>query len=152
MLWSLGPWGRPRLAVYLISACVILPCACVVFAVLWCGIVFLEGSGSWHFLLPNPNCQVYFYLFVLLIRSSIYLCFPPLSHLSLVWWVLRGGLEQDWVGQSDVLAPWGVVVAPGPLWHLTSICNRGVNLILSYLFIYVFIWNIYTGWLSSALK
>ena len=30
----IGPWGRPRLAVYLISACIILPCACVVFAVL----------------------------------------------------------------------------------------------------------------------
>ena len=38
------------------------------------------------------------------------------------------------------------------LGHLTSICDRGLNLILSYLFIYVFIWNIYTGWLSSALK
>ena len=54
--------------------------------------------------------------------------------------MLRGGLEQDWVGQSGVLAPWGVVAAPGPLGHLTSICNRGVNLILSYLFIYVFIY------------
>ena len=31
--------------------------------------------------------------------------------------------------------------------------QRGLgNLILSYLFIYVFIWNHYTGWLSSALK
>ena len=35
-----------------------------------------------------------------------------------------------------VLAPWGVTVvaAPGPLGHLASICDVGVNLILSYLF------------------
>ena len=35
-----------------------------------------------------------------------------------------------------VLAPWGVTVvaAPGPLGHLASICDEGVNLILSYLF------------------
>ena len=35
-----------------------------------------------------------------------------------------------------VLAPWGatVVAAPGPLGHLASICDEGVNLILSYLF------------------
>ena len=52
--------------------------------------------------------------------------------------MLRGGLEKDWVGQSGVLALWGVVAVPGPLGHLTSICNRGVNLILSYLFMYLF--------------
>ena len=41
-----------------------------------------------------------------------------------------------WVGQLGVLAPWGVTVvaAPGPLGHLASICDVGVNLILSYLF------------------
>ena len=37
-----------------------------------------------------------------------------------------------------VLAPWGVTVhvvaAPGPLGHQASICDEGVNLILSYLF------------------
>ena len=63
--------------------------------------------------------------------------------------MFRGGLEQEayswivgWVGQSGVLAPWGVTVvaAPGPLGHLASICNGGVNLILSYLFIYLFIY------------
>ena len=61
--------------------------------------------------------------------------------------VLRGSLEQEacswivgWVGQSGILAPWGVTVvaAPGPLGHLASICNGGVNSILSYLFIYLF--------------
>ena len=57
-------------------------------------------------------------------------------------------MQKDWVGQSGVLALWGVVAVPGPLGHLTSICDRGVN--LSYLFIYVFIWNIYTGWLSGS--
>ena len=60
--------------------------------------------------------------------------------------MLRGGLEQGtcswiagWVGQSGVLAPWGVTVvaAPGPLGHPASICDVGVNLILSYLFIYL---------------
>ena len=43
---------------------------------------------------------------------------------------------QHWVGQLCVLASWGVTVvaAPGPLGHLASICDVGVNLILSYLF------------------
>ena len=63
-----------------------------------------------------------------------------------MWQVLRGSLEQEacswivgWVGQSGVLAPWGVTVvaAPGPLGHLASICDVGVNLILSYFFIYL---------------
>ena len=60
----------------------------------------------------------------LFIYSFIYLCFPPLSHLALVCWV----------GQSGVLEPWGVTVgaAPGPLGHLVSICDVGVDLILSY--------------------
>ena len=42
---------------------------------------------------------------------------------------------QHWVGQLCVLASWGVTVvaAPGPLGHLASICDVGVNLILSYL-------------------
>ena len=34
LLWMLGPWGHPHLVVYLISACIVPPCACVVFAVL----------------------------------------------------------------------------------------------------------------------
>ena len=60
--------------------------------------------------------------------------------------MFRGGLEQKdcswivgWVGQSGVLAPWSVTVvaAPGPLGHLASICDVGVNLILSYFFIYL---------------
>ena len=55
--------------------------------------------------------------------------------------MLRGGLGQEacswivsWVGQSGVLEPWGVTVgaAPGPLGHLASICDVGVDLILSY--------------------
>ena len=63
-----------------------------------------------------------------------------------MWQVLRGSLEQEacswivgWVGQSGILAPWGVTVvaAPGPLGHLASICDVGVNLILSYFFIYL---------------
>ena len=39
----------------------------------------------------------------------------------------------------SVLAPWGVTVvaAPGPFGHLASIWDVGVNLILSYLFIYL---------------
>ena len=69
------------------------------------------------------------FLFIWFIYSFIYLCFPPLSHLALVWQVLRGGLEQGtcswiagWVGQSGVLALWGVTVvaAPGPLGHPAS--------------------------------
>ena len=63
-----------------------------------------------------------------------------------MWQVFRGGLEQEayswivgWVGQSGVLAPWGVTVvaAPGPFGHLASICDVGVNLILSYFIIYL---------------
>ena len=86
------------------------------------------------------------FLFICFIYSFIYLCFPPLSHLALVWQVLRGGLEQGtcswiagWVGQSGVLAPWGVTVVAAlePLGHLASICDVGVNLILSYSFIYL---------------
>ena len=58
--------------------------------------------------------------------------------------MLRGGLAQEacswiagWVGQLGVLAPWGVTVvaAPGPLGHLASICDMGVNLIFSYFYL-----------------
>ena len=49
VLWSMGPWGYPCSAVYLISACVVLPCAHIVFTALQPGIVILEDSGSWHF-------------------------------------------------------------------------------------------------------
>ena len=85
------------------------------------------------------------------------LLFYTVALLSLQIAVLDLSLEQGtyswiagWVGQSGVLAPWGVTVvaAPGPLGHPASICDVGVNLILSYLFI----WNIYTGRLSSASK
>ena len=50
----------------------------------------------------------------------------------------------SWVGQSGVLEPWGVTVgaAPGPLGHLASICDVGVDLILSYLFLKVYIASI----------
>ena len=34
LLWMLGPCGHSHPAVYPISACVVPPCACVVFAVL----------------------------------------------------------------------------------------------------------------------
>ena len=52
-------------------------------------------------------------------------------------WVYFSKLPlQRWVGQLGVLASWGVTVvaAPGPLGHPASICDLGVNLILSYLF------------------
>ena len=183
MLWSLGPWGRPCSAIYLISACIITPRTCVKFAVYSVALFFLRVAVLGISFYPTLTSGfISIYLFYLFIHSFIYLFFPPLSHLSLVWLVLRGGLEQDWVGQSGVPVPWGVVVAPGLLGHLASIkvwtwywgiyleylyrlaqwlsswapkvpsLHKGVNLILSYLFIYVFIWNIYTGWLSSALK
>ena len=55
--------------------------------------------------------------------------------------VLLRGLFQQAVSLAldksvGVLAPWGVTVvaAPGSLRHLASICDEGVNLILSYLF------------------
>ena len=66
--------------------------------------------------------------------------------MALVWRVLRVGLGQEaccwivsWVGQSGVLEPWGVTVgaAPGPLRHQASVCDVGVDLILSYVFIYL---------------
>lgn len=36
---------------------------------------------------------------------------------------------QFWVGQSGVLASWGVITYAtlGPLWHLTSICHLGIT-------------------------
>ena len=112
LLWMLRPWGHPHPAVYLISACVVPPCACVVFAVLQHGILVLEDSGSW--------------------------CFP--SSTLIAGFLLRGLFQQAASLALDrpvgVLAPWGVTVvaAPGPLGHLASICDEGVNLILSYLF------------------
>ena len=53
LLWMLGPWGHPHLVVYLISAHIVPPCACVVFAVLQHGILVLEDSISWSFLPSN---------------------------------------------------------------------------------------------------
>ena len=53
LLWMLGPWGHPHLVVYLISARIVPPCACVVFAVLQHGILVLEDSISWSFLPSN---------------------------------------------------------------------------------------------------
>ena len=49
VLWFLGSWGCPLLAVYLISACVFLSLACVEFVVLNRGIIVLP---------PNSNCRV----------------------------------------------------------------------------------------------
>ena len=83
---------------------------------------------------------VYFYLFVyLLIHLFMFSSSEPFG--SSVTGVQRAGLGQEacswivsWVGQSGVLEPWGVTVsaAPGPLGHLASICDVGVDLILSY--------------------
>ena len=146
MLWSLGPWGRPCSAIYPISACIIPPCACVKFAVYSMALFFLRVAVLGISFSPTLTSGfISIYLFYLFIHSFIYLCFPPLSHLSLVWWVLRGGLEQDWVGQSGVPVPWGVIVAPGLLGHLASI-----KVWTWYWVIYVFIWNIYTGWLNGS--
>ena len=146
VLWSLGPWGRPCSAIYPISACIIPPCACVKFAVYSVALFFLRVAVLGISFSPTLTSGfIFIYLFYLFIHPFIYLCFPPLSHLSLVWWVLRGGLEQDWVGQSGVPVPWGVVEAPGLLGHLASI-----KVWTWYWVIYVFIWNIYTGWLNGS--
>ena len=53
LLWMSGPQGRPHPVVYLISACIVPPCACVLFAVLQHGILVLEDSVSWCFLPSN---------------------------------------------------------------------------------------------------
>ena len=50
LLWMSEPQGRPHPVVYLISACIVPPCACVVFAVLQNGILVLEDSSSWCFI------------------------------------------------------------------------------------------------------
>ena len=108
----LGPWGCPHPVVYLISVCVGLSCARVLFAVLLCGILVLEDSSSRCFLPSTPTAG----------------------------FVLQGLFQQAAtlaLGRPvGVLAPRGVTVvaAPGPLGHLASICDEGVNLILSYLF------------------
>ena len=126
LLWMLGPWGHPHLAVYLISACIVPPGACVVFAVLQHGILVLEDSSSWCFLPSNLTAR--FLLQGLFQQAATLALGRPVG----------------------VLAPRGVTVvaAPGPLGHLASIWDVAVNLILSYLFI----WNIQTGWLSLAFK
>ena len=78
VLWFLGPWGCPLLAVYLISACVFLSLACVGFVVLHRGIIVLKDSSSLRFLPPNSNCRVSsvgfisYYLFYLLINLCIH--------------------------------------------------------------------------------
>ena len=88
VLWSLGPWGHPYQVVDLTSACVVLPCVCIVITLLWCGVVFLADGGSWHFVPPPPTLIAVFisiYLFFLFIDSLLYSCFPLLSHLAIVW-------------------------------------------------------------------
>ena len=115
LLWMLGPWGHPHSAVYLISACIVPPGAHVVFAVLQHGILVLEDSSSWCFLPSNPSAR--FLLQGLFQQAATLALGRPVG----------------------VLAPRGVTVvaAPGPLGHLASIWDVGVNLILSYLFIYL---------------
>ena len=51
--WMSGPQGRPHPVVYLISVCIVPPCACVLFAVLQHVILVLEDSVSWCFLPSN---------------------------------------------------------------------------------------------------
>ena len=86
-----------------------------VFCLLFCCVGFLSlriavlGVSS-----PQPQLQGLF--------CRVYFSKLPLQH---------------WVGQlGELLASWGVTVvaAPGPLGHPASICDVGVNLILSYLF------------------
>ena len=79
LLGLFEPWGHPHPAVYLISACVVSPCAHVVFAALQCGILVLEDSSSWCFL-PSTLIAGFLlqglFLFICIIHSFIYLCFP----------------------------------------------------------------------------
>ena len=114
LLWMLGPWGHPHPAVYLISTCIVPPGACVVFAVLQHRILVLDSS-YWCFLPSNPSAR--FLLQGLFQQAATLTLGRPVG----------------------VLAPRGVTVvaAPGPLGHLASIWDVGVNLILSYLFIYL---------------
>ena len=114
LLWMLGPWGHPHSAVYLISACIVPPGAHVVFAVLQHGILVLEDSSSWCFLPSNPTA-----------RFLLQGLFQQAATLAL-------GRPVGVLAPRDVT----VVAAPGPLGHLASIWDVGVNLILSYLFIY----------------
>lgn len=71
----------------------------------------------------------------------IYLCFPPQSHLTLVWWVLIGGWIVGWVGQLSVLEPWNVTTLAVPRLlkhlHVASICNMGINSVLQPPVLYV---------------
>ena len=47
ILWLLGPWGKPRPALYTSSVhALFCRCACVVFALLCRGIVILADSNS----------------------------------------------------------------------------------------------------------
>ena len=78
VLWFLGSRSCPLLAVYLISACVFLSLACIVFVVLHRGIVVLKDSSSLCFLPHNPNCRlssagfILYDLFCLLINLFIH--------------------------------------------------------------------------------
>ena len=75
LLGLFEPWGCPRPAVYLISACIVPPHACVVFAVLQCGILVLEDSSSWCFL-PSTLIAGFLlrglFLLICIIYSFIY--------------------------------------------------------------------------------
>ena len=76
LLGLFEPWGCPRPAVYLISAFIVPPHACVVFAVLQCGILVLEDSSSWCFL-PSTLIAGFLlwglFLLICIIYSFIYL-------------------------------------------------------------------------------
>ena len=75
------------------------------------------------------------------LRVAVLRVSPPSTLIA--GFLLRGPFQQAATLALDrpvgVLAPWGVTVvaAPGPLGHLASICDVGVNLILSYFFIYL---------------
>ena len=74
-----------------------LPCVCIVITLLWCGVVFLADGGSWHFVPPpNPNCSVYFYLFIFSIyRFTSLFMFSSTQPSGSCVTVLIGRLVQD---------------------------------------------------------
>ena len=93
-------------------------------------------TKKWNFV--PVLCLLFCSMGFLSLRIAVLGVSPPSTLIA--GFLLRGPFQQAATLALDrpvgVLAPWGVTVvaAPGPLGHLASICDEGVNLILSYLF------------------
>ena len=133
--WLLKRWVESCPAVSPFGTCVAIPCACI------CCAQF-DRRGVWVSLQQRSQCSLPSLPRVWAIYWNVVFSFLPLSLLGLsvtgarVWGPNTGG---SWLGYgfgqaSRVFWRLGGVIAiapPGPLGHLTSTCDVGVNFILT---------------------